>query len=204
VPVAQIYGATETGPVSLVLRPEEALAHVGSAGRPVPGVEVRIVGGEVGELWIRGSNVMRGYHREPAAEAFRDGWFHSGDLGRRDADGFIEIVGRSKDMIISGGENIYPAEIENLLAGHPDIAEAAVVGIPDARWGEVPVLAVVPRAGRQVDVGRLPAAFEGRLARYKQPRQIVIVDALPKTALGKVRKPDLAQELVARLRLKST
>jgi fatty-acyl-CoA synthase len=203
VPVAQIYGATETGPVSVVLRPEEAKGHVGSAGRPAPGVDVRLVGGDIGELLIKGPNVMRGYHREPNAENFRDGWFHSGDLGRIDAQGFIEIVGRSKDMIISGGENIYPAEIENLLADHPDIAEAAVVGIPDARWGEVPVLAVVPRAGRSVDLGTLPAAFEGRLARYKQPRQIVLVDALPKTALGKVRKLDLAQEIAARLSLKS-
>jgi fatty-acyl-CoA synthase len=203
VPVAQVYGATESGPVSVVLRPAEAMAHVGSAGRPVPGVNVRVVGGEVGELWISGPNVMRGYHREPQAENFRDGWFHSGDLGRMDEQGFIEIVGRSKDMIISGGENIYPAEIENLLTGHPDIAEAAVVGVPDARWGEAPVLAVVPRAGHVIDTGTLSALFEGRLARYKQPRRIVVVDALPKTALGKVRRLELAQDIAVQLRLKS-
>jgi len=207
VPVAQVYGATETGPVSVVLRAQEAMAHVGSAGRAAPGVDVRIVGnevgGEIGELWIRGPNVMRGYHREPDAENFRDGWFHSGDLGRMDEDGFIEIVGRCKDLIISGGENIYPAEIENLLAGHADVAEAAVVGVPDERWGEVPVLAVVPRAGRSVDLGALPAVFDGRLARFKQPRHIVVVDALPKTALGKVRKLELAQDIAVRLRLKS-
>jgi fatty-acyl-CoA synthase len=203
VPVAQVYGSTETGPVSLVLRPEEAMAHVGQAGRPARGVQVRLVDveghdvpdGQAGELWIRGDNLMRGYHREPRHPSFARGWFHSGDIARRDADGFYEVVGRMKDMIISGGENIYPAEIENLLAADAQVAEAAVVGVPDARWGEVPVLAVVPREGQAIDEQRLRALFERQLARFKHPKRIVVLAVLPKTALGKVRKAELARYL---------
>ncbi|WP_119352408.1 class I adenylate-forming enzyme family protein [Azohydromonas sediminis] len=203
VPVCQVWGSTETGPVSIVLRPHEALAHVGSTGRPAHGVQMRLVGadgrdvapGEVGEIWVRAPNLMRGYHRDEHPASFADGWFRSGDLARADAQGFVTVVGRSKDMIISGGENVYPAEIENLLAHHPDIAECAVVGVPDARWGEVPVLAVVPRPGRGVDEAALRALFDARLARYKHPRRIVAVDALPKTALGKVQKAALARSL---------
>jgi fatty-acyl-CoA synthase len=205
VPVAQVWGSTETGPVSIVLRPSEALAHVGSTGRPARGVEMRLVRadgsdaapGEVGELWVRAPNVMRGYHRDEHPASFRDGWFRSGDLASADAGGFVTVVGRSKEMIISGGENIYPAEIENLLAHHADVAECAVVGVPDARWGEVPVLAVVAREGRRVDEAALRALFDAKLARFKHPRRIVVVEALPKTALGKVQKTALAATLAA-------
>jgi fatty-acyl-CoA synthase len=192
VPVCQVYGATETGPVTLVLRPGEARAHAGKAGRPALGVEVQLVDGEV---WVRGANLARGYHREPDAAAFAGGWFRSGDLAQRDAAGFYEIVGRSKDLIISGGENIHPAEIENLALGDLAVADAAVVGLPDPRWGEVPVLAVVARKGLEIDLDRLRNLFESRLARFKHPRRIVVLDALPKTALGKVRKSELAQRL---------
>ena len=192
VPVCQVYGATETGPVSLVLRPHEALAHPGRAGRPALGVEVRLV---TGEVWIRGANVARGYHREPDAPAFAGGWFRSGDLATCDADGFYEIVGRSMDLIISGGENIHPAEIENLALADPAVADAAVVGLPDARWGEVPVLALAARAGSAIDMDRLRRLFDAQLARYKHPRRIVVFEALPKTALGKVRKGELVQML---------
>jgi fatty-acyl-CoA synthase len=200
VPVAQVYGSTETGPFSIALDPKEARNHVGSVGRPVAGVEIRLVGGDgaeaadgaVGEILVRGPNVMRGYHREPNHPSFRDGWFHSGDLGRRDARGFYEVVGRSSDLIISGGEHIYPAEIENLVAGLGGVAECAVVGVPDAQWGEVPVLAVVPTEGTELHAQALRSAYEPRLARFKHPHRIVIVQALPKTALGKVRKAELA------------
>ncbi|HET9822676.1 MAG TPA: AMP-binding protein [Burkholderiaceae bacterium] len=191
-PVCQVYGSTETGPVTLVLRPEEALAHVGSVGRPARGVEVRLAEGEV---CVRAPNLARGYHRTPDDPAFADGWFRTGDLAQVDADGYYEIVGRSKDMIISGGENIYPAEIENLALADPAVAEAAAVGVADARWGEVPVLALVARPGREVDTTRLQALFDARLARYKHPRRIVVLEQLPRTALGKVRKPELAQAL---------
>jgi fatty-acyl-CoA synthase len=192
VPVAQVYGATETGPVTLVLRPDEAMAHVGSAGKPALNVQVRLVNGEV---QVSAPNLARGYHRRPHDDAFADGWFRTGDLGRVDGDGFYEIVGRAKELIISGGENIHPAEIENIALADAAVAEASVVGLPDARWGEVAVLAVVPRAGQAIDTLRLQAAFEAALARFKHPHRIVVLDALPKTALGKVRKADLALDL---------
>jgi len=196
VPVAQVYGATETGPVSIVLRPDEAVAHVGMAGRPALGVHVKLGPGEGGgEILLKGPNLMRGYHRsaEPAFDA--QGWFHTGDLALQHGDGFYEVVGRSKELIISGGENIHPAEIEALVAEHPAVAECAVVGLPDATWGEVPVLAVVARAGQVLDTAALLAALAGRLARCKQPRRVVLVDVLPRTALGKVQRAALARRL---------
>ena len=192
VPVAQVYGATETGPVTLVLRPGEALAHVGSVGKPALNVQLRLVDGEV---QVRAPNLARGYHRRPNDEAFADGWFRSGDLARVDVDGYYEIVGRARDLIISGGENIHPAEIETIALTDAAVAEAAVVGLPDARWGEVAVLAVVPRAGCEIDAARLQVAFDAALARFKHPRRIVVLPTLPKTALGKVRKADLALDL---------
>jgi fatty-acyl-CoA synthase len=204
VPVAQVYGSTETGPFSIALRPGEALAQVGKVGRPAPGVKLRLMGrdgqpvrpGEVGEIQLRGPNLMRGYHREPLASAFSaDGWFATGDLGRTDADGVTEVVGRLKDMIISGGENVFPAEVENLLVGAPGLAECALVGLPDARWGEVPVLAVVAQPGQALDLALLRACYESRLARFKHPRQVVQLPELPKTALGKVQKSELVQRL---------
>jgi fatty-acyl-CoA synthase len=178
--------------VTLVLRPGEALAHVGSVGKPALNVQVRLVNGEV---QVRAPNLARGYHRRPNDDAFADGWFRTGDLARVDADGFYEIVGRAKELIISGGENIFPAEIENIALADAAVAEAAVVGLPDARWGEVAVLAVVPRAGCAIDIERLQAVFAATLARFKHPQRIVVLDALPKTALGKVRKADLAVDL---------
>ncbi|MFY8088319.1 MAG: class I adenylate-forming enzyme family protein, partial [Rubrivivax sp.] len=126
---------------------------------------------------------------------FADGWFRSGDLARCDAEGRYEVVGRCKDMIISGGENIYPAEIEHLVASVPVVAECAVVGLPDARWGEVPVLAVVLRSGAEWDEAQLRNAYTQRLARFKQPRRLVQMASLPKTALGKVQKSRLVAML---------
>ncbi len=196
VPVCQVYGSTETGPVSVVLRPAQAMAHVGSVGRPALGVRLRLA--DDGEICLQGPNLMRGYHRADAPAFDADGWFHTGDLGRWREGGLLEVVGRSSERIISGGENVHPAEIENLLVGHPDIAECAVVAAADPRWGEVPWLAVVARPGRQPDTGALAALFATRLARFKQPRAIIVVDALPKTALGKVQRSLLARELAAR------
>ncbi len=192
VPVAQVYGATETGPVSIVLRPDDALAHPGSVGRPAKNVEVKLVDGEV---WLRAPNVARGYHRRPNDAAFDDGWFCTGDLARVDGEGRYEIIGRSKEMIISGGENIYPAEIENIALADPAVLEAAVIGLPDARWGEVPVLVVVARPGAAVDEAKLVTAFHAQLARYKHPRRIVVLSELPKTALGKVARVALTRLL---------
>jgi fatty-acyl-CoA synthase len=210
VPVAQVYGSTETGPFSIALAPGEAVKQVGKVGRPAPGVALRLMGrdgqpvapGEVGEIQLRGPNLMRGYHREPLESAFTpDGWFASGDLGRTHPDGVTEVVGRLKDMIISGGENIYPAEVENLLLGAPGLAECALVGLPDERWGEMPVLAVVARPGQALDLGLLRARYESRLARFKHPRRLVQLPDLPKTALGKVQKGELVQRLRAELSL---
>jgi fatty-acyl-CoA synthase len=211
VPVCQVYGATETGPVSIVLRPDEALAHPGMAGRPALGVRVRLAPvdgsacdgaggavGVVGEILLKAPNLMRGYHRSrpddaPAFDA--EGWFHTGDLAVRHADGFYEVVGRRSELIISGGENIHPAEIENLAAAFPGVAECAVVGLPDARWGEVPALVLVPRPGQRIDAAALQSLFDQRLARFKHPRRIVVAEALPKTALGKVQRAALADTL---------
>lgn len=193
VPVAQVYGSTETGPVSIVLKPQQALANVGRAGWPAQGVQVRLAAD--GEVLLKGPNLLRCYHRgvPPAFDA--DGWFQTGDLAEQGADGGVTIVGRSKELIISGGENIHPAEIEQLVAALPGVADCAVVGVPDERWGEVPVLVVVPSDGRGPGDDALRAAWEGRIARFKWPRRIVRADALPKTALGKVRREALADLL---------
>ena len=210
VPVCQVYGATETGPVSIYLQRSEALQHAGSAGRAGVGVEVRLVNdagldakegevgqvGEVGEIWLRAPNVMQGYWRDPGNPSFQNGWFHSGDLARRDLEGFYWIVGRSKDMIISGGENIYPAEIENILADCPHIAEAAVLGMPDERWGEMAVAVVVRTADSAIDEAQVMQLFDGKLARFKHPRQVLFVNALPKSALGKVIKSQLKSTIL--------
>ncbi len=203
IPVIQVFGATETGPVSIALRVEDALTHVGSCGKAALHVEVRLMAagaevarGQTGEVWLRGPNIVRGYWRDADNPAFENGWFKTGDLARQDGDGFYTIVGRSKDMIISGGENIYPAEIENLLADCPELLEAAVVGVADEKWGEVAVAAVVRKPGMTIDEAGVLAIFNGRLAKYKHPRRVVFVESLPKTALGKVRKGALKVDLL--------
>jgi fatty-acyl-CoA synthase len=204
VPVCNVYGATETGPFSIALPSTHAFSHVGSCGWPAPGVEARLApsrpGAEVGELLLRAPNVVERYWPDqPARDAA--GWFHSGDLACQAPDGSYTIVGRAKDLIISGGENIYPAEVENLLAGHPLVAECAVLGQPDAQWGEIVVAVVVLRP--QAEGADAPPDWEPtlreflrtRIARYKQPRRWHALPALPKTALGKVQKQRLAQTL---------
>lgn len=203
VPVCNVYGSTETGPFSIALPPEHAASHLGTCGWPAPGVQATLRDpagapvrpGEVGEVWLRAPNVVRRYWPTlPACDA--DGYFHSGDLARQAPDGSFTVVGRAKDMLISGGENIYPAEIENLLVQHPLVAECAVVGEEDARWGEVVVAAVVLRDGAGGDWAvALQSFLDGRLARYKWPRRWHQVPALPKTALGKVQKPVLKAQL---------
>jgi len=151
--------------------------------------------GEVGEIVYRGPTLMRGYWRRPeaTAEAFAGGWFHSGDLVRVDDEGFFYIVDRAKDMVISGGENIYCTEVENVLFDHPAILEAAVYGRPDERWGEVPVAAVALREGAELTLEELRDWLGDKLARFKQPHDLVFVDALPRNASGKVRKVELRE-----------
>ena len=205
VPLAQVYGATETGPVSICLRIEDAVPKAGAAGKAALHGDIRLVdragrdcdAGEVGEIWVRAPNVMQGYWKEAPGTGFEGGWFKTGDLARQDEDGFYWVVGRSKDMIISGGENIYPAEIENVLAECPDVLEAAVIGMPDERWGEVVVAAVVKKPDSTLDAAGIVHLLAGRLARFKQPRRVVFLSSLPKNALGKIQKAALKEAISA-------
>ncbi|MGV0806576.1 long-chain-fatty-acid--CoA ligase [Mycolicibacterium setense] len=200
------FGQTEMSPTATVLDGEDAIHKIGSVGRPVPAVNIRIVDdemsdvpcGEVGEIVYRGPGVMQGYWNLPeaTAEAFAGGWFHSGDLVRQDEDGFLYVVDRKKDMIISGGENIYCAEVENVLAAHPAIADVAVVAAPHEKWGETPAAVVVPRdPGAPPSFDEITAWCQARLAPYKKPTQLHLLDALPRNASGKVLKPVLRQQM---------
>ncbi|MET9905242.1 long-chain fatty acid--CoA ligase [Streptomyces sp. NPDC006476] len=194
----QGYGMTEASPGTLFLDAEHAVSKAGSAGVPHFFSDVRVVRpdlapvdvGETGEVVVRGPHVMPGYWGLPeeTAASFADGWFRSGDAARIDEDGYVHIVDRIKDMIISGGENIYPAEIEDLLLAHPGIVECAVIGVPDEKWGEVPRAVVVPREGVRVDPDEVLASLAGRLAKYKIPKSVVLADELPRTASGKLLK----------------
>ncbi|MFF7647223.1 long-chain-fatty-acid--CoA ligase [Streptomyces canus] len=194
----QGYGMTEASPGTLFLDAEHAISKAGSAGVPHFFSDVRVVRpdlapvgvDETGEVVLRGPHVMPGYWGLPeeTAASFADGWFRSGDAARVDEDGYVFIVDRIKDMIISGGENIYPAEIEDLILGHPDIAECAVIGVPDDKWGEVPRAVVVPREGAVPDPDEVLASLAGRLAKYKIPKSVVVADELPRTASGKLLK----------------
>jgi fatty-acyl-CoA synthase len=198
VPVVQVYGSTETCPVAAYVRAADALRKAGSAGAPALHCEVKVAGddgaelppGRDGEILVRGPNVATGYWNAPGetAQAFAKGWYRSGDLGHFDAEGHLYVVARKKDMIISGGENIYPAEVETVLLECPAIEEACVVGRPEARWGEAVVAAVVLKPGRHMTEAEALALFEGRIARYKHPREVRFLERLPRSALGKVQK----------------
>jgi fatty-acyl-CoA synthase len=198
----QGYGQTETS-ILCCLDADDALAKAGSVGRPVRFGEVRIADergrdvppGVRGEVVVRGPIVMLGYWRRPEETAASriDGWHRTGDLGVMDADGFVTLVGRSREMYISGGENVYPAEVERVLEQHPQVAEVAVVGVPDARWGEAGRAYVVPAGGELDPTGLLRFARE-HLAAFKVPREVVSVAQLPRTASGKVRKHVLLQD----------
>lgn len=194
------FGQTEMSPVTCMLLGEDAIAKRGSVGRVIPTVAARVVDqnmndvpvGEVGEIVYRAPTLMSCYWNNPeaTAEAFAGGWFHSGDLVRMDSDGYVWVVDRKKDMIISGGENIYCAELENVLASHPDIAEVAVIGRADEKWGEVPI-AVAAVTNDDLRIEDLGEFLTDRLARYKHPKALEIVDALPRNPAGKVLKTEL-------------
>ncbi|MCC6729217.1 MAG: long-chain fatty acid--CoA ligase [Chthonomonadales bacterium] len=204
VPVLEGDGPTECSPVTSV-NPPDGVHKPGSIGLPVPGVDMRIFDdadhevpvGEVGEIVVRGENVMLGYHGQPAetAAAMRSGWYHTGDLGRVDEDGYFFIVDRKKDMLIVGGINVYPREIEEVLYAHPTVADAAVVGAPDPLRGEEVVAIVALRPGAQASARELVAYCRRRLANYKVPRRVIFRDALPRGATGKVLKRLLRKEL---------
>jgi fatty-acyl-CoA synthase len=194
VDVVQGYGLTEAAPNVLCLPPEDAVRKIGWAGKPYPHVDVRLSDEE--ELQVRGPNVFAGYWRNPEATAdvLVDGWLRTGDIAERDDEGFYRIKGRLKDMYISGGENVYPAEVESVLHEHPAVADTAVVAVPDDRWGEVGVAFVVP-AG-EVSEEELIEFVRGRLARFKAPKTVRFVDVLPRSGMGKVQKDELRASLV--------
>lgn len=202
----QAYGMTETTGTICMLPPEdhdpEGNERMRSAGKPLPGVEIRIVGadgrdvptGEVGEVVTRSSNNMLGYWNLPEATAKTmtdDGWIHTGDAGYMDADGYLYIHDRVKDMIISGGENVYPAEVESAIYGHPAVQEVAVIGVPDAKWGETVKAVCVPKPGMTIDEADVIAWARERIAAFKAPRSIDVIEALPRNASGKILRKDL-------------
>ena len=204
--IYQAYGLTEScGPGTLLL-PEDAETRVGSCGRPQMHTEAKIVdesgatipmgSDQAGELLLAGRHLMKGYWNNPeaTAEALVDGWLYTGDICTWDAEGFVTVCDRKKDMIISGGENIYPAELENVLAGCPDVQEAAVIGVASERWGETPLAIVVPTPGCSPDAESLEAWCRERLAGYKLPRLYEMVESLPRNASGKLLKPTLREQ----------
>ena len=199
-----LFGQTEMSPVVCGLRPSDAEGHEASVGKPIPFVEVRIVDdkdnevpvGAVGEGLYRGPTVMREYHKDPGAtaQALRGGWFHSTDLFRQDKDGFLYVVDRKKDMIISGGENIYPAEVEEVLYRHSKVLECAVIGVHDEQWGESVKAIVVCKKGENVTEAEVIEHCRQHLASYKKPKSVDFVDALPRNAAGKVLKGALREK----------
>jgi malonyl-CoA/methylmalonyl-CoA synthetase len=188
--VLERYGMTET--LMNVSNPYDGERRPGSVGLPLPGVELRLSSGQEGEIQLRGPNVFSGYweREEATAESFTEGWFRTGDLGSLDPDGYLRILGRSKELIISGGFNVYPREVEDVLLAHPDVADVAVVGTPSEEWGEVVTAFVVPIGDAPKPDSLLTFAAE-QLASFKRPRLLHFVDSLPRNALGKVLKHEL-------------
>lgn len=201
--IYDVYGCTEAAPTISILRDEESRRKPGSVGRPLPFVEVKVVDeqdrevpfGEVGELVCRGPNVMLGYYRQPEAtrEAMKGGWLHTGDLARMDEEGYVYIVDRKKDLIISGGENIFPREIEEVLLEHPAVADAAVVGDPDPLWGEVVHAFLVLREGHFLTPEMVVEHCRKALAGYKKPRRVTFLSEIPRNASGKTLKTKLRE-----------
>lgn len=209
VPVLQVYGSTETCPIAVYTRIGGDLSREGSTGLPGLCCEAAIIddagndlpAGSPGEIAVRGPNVFYEYwgNEQATREALHDGWYRTGDIGRRDENGYFWVHDRKKNLIISGGENIYPAEVERVLMEHADVAECAVIGRPDPRWDEVPVAYVIARSGAQVDAEALKAHVQSQLARFKVPRDVIFVEDLPRTALGKIQH-FMIKALDARLR----
>ncbi len=202
--IYDVYGCTEAAPTVTILKAVDSFRKSACVGPAVPFLELRIVNeqdqdvppGEVGEVVCRGPSIMKGYYKDPqgTAEALRGGWLHTGDLGRLDEEGFLYIVDRKKDMIISGGENIYPREIEELLYRHPDVQDAAVVGVPDPLWGESVRAFVVPKPGHSMTEEGVIEYCKAHLAGYKKPRSVKFVDSLPRNPSGKVLKNKLREQ----------
>lgn len=200
--ISQIFGQTEASTITF-LSPDDAVLKIGSVGLPVFHGEVRIVDktgkevnpGEVGEIIIKGPTLMSGYWKQPqlTAETIRDGWLYTGDLARTDEEGYVYIIDREKDMYISGGENVYPAEIEKVLHTHPKIIDAGIVGVPDEKWGEVGKAFIVLKPGETMSNGETFEFLKGKVAKYKIPKYVQFIEELPKTASGKIQKFVLKQ-----------
>jgi fatty-acyl-CoA synthase len=206
VALVQGWGMTETSPAGTMLDATDAIRKVGSAGKAMMHTAIRIVDdagkdvakGGIGELLIKGPNITPGYWNKPEATraAFTDGWLHTGDAARMDDEGFVYIVDRWKDMYISGGENVYPAEVENVIFQLPQVADAAIIGVPNDRWGEVGMAIIVRKAGQALEEGDVIRHCLGRLAKFKVPQSVVFVDVLPRNATGKVLKRELRTQFV--------
>jgi fatty-acyl-CoA synthase len=203
------YGASELGPnVSILSEPDPAAAQRGTSGSILPHTAVRLVDvsgaevpeGESGEILVRGPGVTPGYWRQPRDDFFTDGWFHTGDAGRLDGAGHLYIVGRVKEMYRSGGENVYPAEVEGVLAELPGIRELAVLGVPDEKWGETGLVAVVPEPGVTISLDEVRAFADGRLARFKLPSVLIVLDELPRSATDKISRPAIREMWLERQR----
>lgn len=198
IPVGQIYGSTETGPIAIYQKIENALAKPGSTGKVALHCEMRIVDdeskdvaqGQSGEILLKGGNILFEYwgNEQATNDALRDGWFYTGDIGYQDEDGDVWINDRKNDVVISGGENIYPAEIEAFIHEMPDVVDAVVVGRADEKWGEVPVAVVIPSDGKTITEADFLGRFQDQLARFKHPKDVIFVDDFPRSALGKVLK----------------
>ena len=196
---------TETSGVVCMAQKADLPEHMGYAGRALPYGDVKVMKSEteeakpdeLGEIWMRGASVTPGYWNRPdaTAEAFVGDWLKSGDIGRRDETGRLSVEDRIKDMYISGGENVYPAEVESVLMAHPDIREIAVIGVPDAKWGEVGCAVIASISGEPVSLDAIHDQCEGNLARFKWPQQVVHTEALPRNSTGKVQKFVLRQEM---------
>jgi O-succinylbenzoic acid--CoA ligase len=202
IPIAQTYGLTETASQATTLRLSEAVTRAGSAGKPLLPVEVRIeredgaiaIPEEPGEIVVRGATVSPGYWQRPeaTAAAIRDSWLHTGDAGYLDADGYLYVIDRRDDLIVSGGENVYPAEVESVLSTHPAVREAGVFALTDATWGQSVAAAVVLREGLELLTAEALRVFcRERLAAYKAPREVFFTDELPRTASGKLLRREL-------------
>ncbi len=206
IPLLNMFGASETGPIAILQSVSNAFATAGTSGFPAMHCEVRVIDAmgrdcatdEPGEILVRGKNVMSCYwkNEEATHSSLADGWFHTGDIGFVDAAGRHHIVDRKKDMIISGGENIYPTKLENVLLAHPDVLEAAVVGRPDSHWGEVPVAIIVAKENCKLEKRDILDWFNGKLGRYKHPKDVIFVDALPRNEMRKVVKHVLRDMVV--------
>lgn len=197
----QGYGMTETATAITALRPEDALRKIGSCGKPVFHTDIRIVdldghnlpSDQMGEVLVKGPNVIREYWRNPGetAQTIVDGWLRTGDVGYVDAEGYLYLMDRKKDMYISGGENVYPAEVESVIAGHEKVADVGVIGVPDQTWGEVGLAIVVPKAGQDITETDIIEYCRGKLAGYKRPKKVIFTESLPRTPTGKILKKDL-------------